>query len=59
MTNWLDLVIIDYVDYNPAKWCGSRDGKQDYYHPNAFGALHPALYHNLRRQATEAGRCRG
>ena len=44
---WLDLVVVNYVDFNPAKWCGSRDGKQDYCHPNVFGPLVPRLYHNL------------
>src|SRR4029077_18645719 len=48
---WLDLVVINYVDFNPAQRCGTKDGTPDYCHPNNFAPLVPRLYRNLGRQS--------
>src|SRR5947208_1853895 len=42
---WLDLVVVNYLDYSPSRPCGDA-GKHDYCHPNAFGGAVTKLYHN-------------
>lgn len=52
---WLDLVIVNYVDFNPAQWCGPRAGKQEYCHPNNFAPLAPRLFHHRGRPPAAPG----
>src|SRR5262249_26280989 len=42
----LDLVVVNYVDYDSSRWCGSAGGKQDYCHPNQFSGTAARLFHN-------------
>jgi hypothetical protein len=48
---WLDLVFVNYVDYDPSQKCPGRGGQRDYCHPSVFGGSLPKLYRNLGRQA--------
>jgi hypothetical protein len=47
---WLDLVFVNYVDYDPSKVCPGKGGKQDYCHPSNFGGAVPRLFRNLGRE---------
>src|SRR5437868_3012903 len=44
---WLDLVVVNYVDYDPSLPCSGRGGKRDFCGPNAFQGTVARLYRNL------------
>jgi hypothetical protein len=44
---WLDLVVVNYLEYDPKKDCHSPEGKQDFCGPNAFSGTCSKLFHNL------------
>src|SRR5262249_20812371 len=46
---WLDLVVVNYVDYDPAQPCGPASGKPDYCHPRVFFGTAVRLFHNRGR----------
>jgi hypothetical protein len=46
---WLDLVVANYVQYDPATPCRGNSGKQDYCHPSMFPGSVSRLYHNRGR----------
>src|SRR5262249_49544860 len=54
---WLDLVIVNYVDYDPSRQCGDAKDPKDYCHPNAFAGTVTKLYRNqgsgVRAQGSE------
>ena len=46
---WLDLVVLNYLDWNPKNnlWCGERaTGYRSYCNPNDYRGQHIRLYHN-------------
>lgn len=43
---WLDLVVVNYVDYNPSHACIEGNGKGDYCHPNQFSGTALRFYRN-------------
>ena len=47
---WLDLVLVNYVNYDPSRWCADGSGRQDFCGPDAFNGRVTKLYHNLGRQ---------
>ena len=47
---WLDLVFVNYVDYDPSRTCSGKGGKQDFCGPQMFGGSVPQLYRNLGRR---------
>jgi hypothetical protein len=51
---WLDLVIVNYVSYDPARECTLR-GRIDYCHPHSFVGTAAKLFHNRGRVAAAAG----
>jgi hypothetical protein len=46
---WLDLVVVNYVDYDPAQPCGRASGKPDYCHPSVFFGTAARLFRNRGR----------
>lgn len=50
---WLDLVVVNYVDYDPARPCGSAGGDPDYCPPREFQGTVSNLYRN--RGASSSG----
>lgn len=52
---WLDLVVANYVDYDPSWRCDDLLGKRDYCHPNSYPGSVTRLYHNLGTSATARG----
>jgi hypothetical protein len=46
---WLDLVVVNYVDYDPSQACGPASGQPDYCHPNAFPGTAARLFRNRGR----------
>src|SRR5262249_14399427 len=46
---WLDLVVVNYVDYVPARTCAGMDGLRDYCGPSAFTGQVTRLYRNCGR----------
>jgi enediyne biosynthesis protein E4 len=48
---WLDLVVLNYIDWSPKNniWCGDRrPGYRSYCHPGNYKGQHIKLYHNNR-----------
>ncbi len=43
---WLDLVVANYVDYDPSQPCTPSSGRTDYCHPNQFRGTAARLFHN-------------
>jgi enediyne biosynthesis protein E4 len=46
---WLDLVVVNYVDYDPSRPCGEASGRADFCHPSAFAGTAARLFHNRGR----------
>ena len=44
---WLDLLIVNYVDYDRTRVCSGGDGRQDFCGPSAFAGTMSRLFHNL------------
>jgi enediyne biosynthesis protein E4 len=47
---FLDLVVVNYVDYDPARPCGSAAGKRDFCAPREFEGTVTKLFHNVGPQ---------
>ncbi len=47
---WLDLVVVNYVDFDPDSRCTATRGKPDYCSPNAFPSVVSRLFRNLGRK---------
>jgi hypothetical protein len=43
---WLDLVVVHYIAYDPARECEGIDGQRDYCGPNVFPGTVTRLWHN-------------
>jgi hypothetical protein len=43
----LDLIVVNYIDYDPSWPCNSLDGSRDFCGPKTFPGTVPRLYHNL------------
>jgi hypothetical protein len=48
---WLDLVVINYVAYDPTRPCYGRTGSRDYCSPNEFAGTPTRLYRNATGDA--------
>ena len=46
---WLDLVVVNYLDYDKKVECRSPEGVLDFCGPNSFGGVGSKLFHNLRQ----------
>ena len=44
---WLDIVLVNYVSYDPSRWCADAGGRQDYCGPDAFVGRPTRLFRNL------------
>jgi len=44
---WLDLVVVNYVDYDPSRWCADGSGRHDFCGPDNFAGRVAKLYRNL------------
>jgi hypothetical protein len=44
---WLDLVVVNYVDYDPSRWCDGGSGWQDFCGPDNFAGRIAKLYRNV------------
>ena len=51
---WLDLVLVNYVSYDPSRWCADSAGRQEFCSPGNFIACVSKLYRN--RGADSEGR---
>jgi hypothetical protein len=49
---WLDLVVVNSVDYDPARVCLATNGKREYCPPGAFQGTSMRLFHNRGRDST-------
>ena len=47
---WLDLVVVHYVEFDPAQICPGTAGRPDFCHPKGFAETAVRLYRNLGRQ---------
>jgi hypothetical protein len=46
---WLDLVVVNYVDYDPSQSCAHAGGQPDYCHPSKFPGTAARLFRNRGR----------
>jgi hypothetical protein len=46
---WLDLVVVNYLDYDPSRPCGDASGKPDFCHPSVFPGTATRLFRNRGR----------
>jgi hypothetical protein len=46
---WLDLVVVNYVDYDPSLPCGEPSGRPDFCHPSLFRGTATRLFRNRGR----------
>ncbi len=53
---WLDLIVINYVDYDPTWPCTNRSGERQYCSPLTFPGRVAKLFHNLGPGKTGAVR---
>jgi hypothetical protein len=53
---WLDLVVGNYVDYDPTQICHDVQGVQDFCAPTAFGSTATRLWRNATKQPGGAPR---
>ena len=54
---WLDLVVVNYLDYYPKATCRAPDGQPDFCGPNQFPGVCSKLFHNESgRQAADRSR---
>ena len=44
---WLDLIVVNYLDFNPSQECWSLTGVRDYCGPKLFPKVASKLFHNL------------
>jgi hypothetical protein len=49
---FLDLIVANYLDYNPSQPCIVGSGRTDYCHPNQFRGTAARLFRNHGRDAT-------
>lgn len=42
----LDLLLVNYVSYDPSRWCADGGGRQDFCGPDAFPGRVTKLFHN-------------
>jgi hypothetical protein len=47
---WLDLVFVNYVDYDRSRQCAGQGGKRDFCGPQIYSGTSPKLYRNLGRR---------
>jgi hypothetical protein len=43
---WLDVVVVNYVDYDPSRWCADASGRQEFCGPDNFAGRVTKLYRN-------------
>jgi hypothetical protein len=48
---WLDLVVVNYVEYDPTRKCTNPSGEHDYCAPKPFHGTVTKLFHNLGGKA--------
>src|SRR5207249_4358773 len=53
---WLDLVVVNYLDYDPTWPCTRTNGMRDYCSPRTFDDTASKLYRNLGKQPEVQGR---
>jgi hypothetical protein len=53
---WLDLVVVNYLNYDPSRRCTGPDGQADFCAPEAFFGTVTKLYRNLGVGAQSAER---
>jgi hypothetical protein len=53
---WLDLVVVNYLDYDPTWPCTHPSGRPDYCSPKVFDDTASKLYRNLGKQPDVPGR---
>lgn len=44
---WLDLIVVNYLDYDPSRECKGTNGTIDFCGPQAFPGTGSKLFHNL------------
>ncbi len=44
---WLDLIVSNYLDYDPSRRCTDAGGREDFCGPQSFGPLVARIFHNL------------
>lgn len=51
---WLDIIIVNYVNYDSSRWCADGGGRQEFCGPDAFAGRIAKLYRNQGAQSDGA-----
>ncbi len=51
---WLDLVLVNYIDYDPSRWCADGSGRHDFCGPDNFAGRVTKLYRNLTGESQDS-----
>ncbi|MCA9148578.1 MAG: CRTAC1 family protein [Planctomycetales bacterium] len=51
---WLDLLLVNYVNYDPSRWCADSSSRQEFCGPDNFPGRVDKLFHNRGAAATPA-----
>ena len=51
---WLDIVIVNYLYYDPSRWCSNAGGRKDFCGPQSFSGAVARLFRNQGLVATGA-----
>jgi hypothetical protein len=46
---WLDMVLVNYVNYDPSRWCADGSSRQDFCGPDHFAGRVTMVYQNQGR----------
>ena len=52
---WLDLVVVNYLYYDPSRWCANAGGRKDFCGPQSFSGAVARLFRNQGSEARETG----
>ena len=44
---WLDIIVVNYLYYDPTRWCSDASGRQDFCGPQSFSGSVARLFRNL------------
>ncbi|MDZ4783829.1 MAG: CRTAC1 family protein [Planctomycetia bacterium] len=47
---WLDLVVVNYMNYDPSRWCADGSSREEFCGPDAFPGRMAKLYRNRGAQ---------
>jgi len=56
---WLDVFVVNYIDYYPSQHCVGPNGDEDYCHPTRFADSPARLFRNVTGEQADDGKAAG